>query len=72
MWYIVKDRIIPYLRLEGNEMLFIFVVYFSVYYVCYVHHWGKEGTERVAWLQCHHDKSQKTKEEKQTVFHHEP
>lgn len=47
MWYLVKDGMISYLRLERNEVLFIFIIYFSIYYVCYIHHWGKEGTERV-------------------------
>lgn len=23
-------------------MLFIFIVYFSIYYICYIHHWGQE------------------------------
>lgn len=32
----------PYLRLKGNEMLFIFIIYFSIYYICYIHHWGQE------------------------------
>lgn len=31
-----------YLRLKGDEMLLVFVIYFSVYYICYVHHWGQE------------------------------
>lgn len=35
--YVVK-YFAPYLRLEGNEMLFIFVIYFSIYYICYIHH----------------------------------
>lgn len=38
----LRTRPAPYLRLKGDEVLFIFVVYFSIYYICYIHHWGQE------------------------------
>lgn len=33
---------VPYLRLKGNEMLFVFIIYFPIYYIRYIHHWRQE------------------------------
>ena len=34
--------IVSYLRLKRNEMLFVFIIYFSIYYIRYIHHWRQE------------------------------
>lgn len=50
----------PYLRLKGNEMLFIFIIYFSIYYICYIHHWGQEK-KRLFLLKWYNQRKQTNK-----------
>lgn len=49
----------PYLRLKGDEMLLIFIIYFSIYYICYIHHWGQEKNRDC--FKCYNQRKQTNK-----------
>lgn len=56
MFYLVDALTAPYLRLKGNEVLLVFVVYFPIYDICYIHHWGQE--KNIVLCKCYNQRKQ--------------